>query len=147
MSRERPMPAPRVLPDAKRGVKHESARQRRAREEVERLKQFSGPGFMGGLMATFGAGPLSKGPVFIRRGYEAGIVDELNDFYARRPRPWRPAANAPKPNRKTLPRRLGLKAMQRRQDRNAAYWAIKREGARRHIEIYGGAAGGDMAKP
>lgn len=116
MGRDRPTEAPRVVPDAELGVKYETPRQKIAREEIERLKKVQGAGFFGAIAASFG--PDRPSVQFIRRGYEAGIVDELNEFYARHPRPWRPAANASKPNRKTLPRGLGLKAMRRRQVEN-----------------------------
>ena len=62
---------------------------RRIREARERRAAASGPGIFGGTIAR-------HTPQFIRRGYEAGIVDELKEFYARRPRPWRPASRAPK---------------------------------------------------
>lgn len=115
MGRERPTEPPRVVPDAQLG-RRETPNQRRAREELERLKNTQGPGFFGALAAGFGADlPRVQ---FVRRGYESGIVDELNDFYARRPRPWRPRANAPKPNRKTMQRSIGRREMHRRQTSN-----------------------------
>jgi hypothetical protein len=88
MSRDRPTELPRVLPDAELRVKRETPRQREAREDLERLKATKGPGFFGALVARFG--PDRPNVRFIRAGYEAGIVDDLKDFYARRPRPWRP---------------------------------------------------------
>ncbi len=95
MSRERPIPAPRAVPDEKRGLSHSiTARKERAVAEAARLKSFSGPGFIGYLGATFSRGRLERAPQFIRRGHEANIVDELNDFYAARPRPWRPASRS-----------------------------------------------------
>lgn len=69
-------------------IEHEE-REKRRREELEGLKKFSGPGFMGNLMANFSRGKV-RAPQFIRRGYEANIVDELRDFFAARP--WRPAS-------------------------------------------------------
>jgi hypothetical protein len=91
MSRERPTEQLRAVPDAQRGMKpHIDARKERQRNEIEALKGFSGAGFMGWLGATFSRGPLKRAPQFIRRSYESGIVDDLNDFYAARPRPWRP---------------------------------------------------------
>jgi hypothetical protein len=116
MSRERPIEPPRVVPDQQRGVNRAiEGRKQRAREALAVAMAFSGPSFMGGLMAAFSKGAAKVAPRFVRRGYEAGIVDELREFFARRPRPWRPAANAPKPNRKTLQRSLGRRAMHRRQ--------------------------------
>lgn len=94
MSRERPTEPLRAVPDAERGlVKHETPRQRRAREEIERLKATHGSAFMSLLFNPFGR-PKAVGPQFIRRGYEASILDELNEFYAKRPRPWRPRSNS-----------------------------------------------------
>lgn len=119
MGRERPTAAPRAVPDAQRGVevlKHESVRQRHAREELERLKATQGPGFFAAVAHGMGIERLR--PRFIRRGYEEGILDELRAFYEARPRPWRPAACSPKANRRTGPKRLGRKAMQRRQLEN-----------------------------
>lgn len=122
MSRDRPTEPPRVVPDVadfkRAAAKLNAIEERKLRQlsDAEKLKTFSGASFMGWLGATFSRGALKRAPQFIRRGYESGIVDELNAFYARRPRPWRPARCAPKPNRKTLPRRLGLKAMIRRQE-------------------------------
>lgn len=92
MSRERPTAPPRAIPDQDRGMKHPiQERKDRQRAQAERLKAFSGAGFMGYLFATFSKGPAEKkaGPQFIRRGYEASIVDELNDFFTWRG--WRPA--------------------------------------------------------
>lgn len=90
MSRERPTAPPRAVPDQQRGVKNEAIedRKKRQREAAERLKGFSGAGFMGYLAATFSKGPLKRAPQMIRRGYEASIVDELRDFFTWRG--WRP---------------------------------------------------------
>lgn len=118
MNRDRPNELPRALPDVRR--RQHKEREERRREELKRLKAFSGPGFMGYLGATFSRGKLSRGPQFIRPGYESGIVDDLREFYERRPRPWRPACMAPKVNRKTLPRTIGRRAMHRRHEANAA---------------------------
>lgn len=87
MSRERPIEPPRVVPDTQRGIKHETPSQIHAREELERLKNLQGPGIFGAF-ASFFQDHMPR-VRFIRRGYEANIVDELRDFYARRPRPWR----------------------------------------------------------
>lgn len=125
MSRERPAELPRTAVDEHR-EKFFQRREQSRRDELGRLKSFSGPGFMGGLMARLTYGRAKRMPQFLRRGYEAGIVDELNDFYARRPRPWRPAANAPKPNRKTL-RSIGRRVMFKRQMRNRLEAAFRAE--------------------
>jgi hypothetical protein len=117
MSRQRPNRAAKAQPSKPERQRYETHRQRRAREDLERLKAGSGAGLLGQI-----AGRLQdKLPnvAFIRRGYEDDIVWNLQEFYARRPRPWRPASCAPKINRKTLPRRLGRKAMQRRQEPRA----------------------------
>ncbi len=92
MSRERPIEPPRAVPDAPHG-KHETQRQRASRENLERLKKMEGPGLIGGLMAGIGQ-EITRAPRFLRRGYVEGIVDDLNDFYARHPRPWRPASRS-----------------------------------------------------
>lgn len=126
MSRDRPTEPPRVMPDAQRGVRNETPKQQRQREEIERLKGQQGSAFLASFFNPFNR-PTMRAPQFIRRGYESGILDDLNAFYARRPRPWRPARCAPKPNRKTLPRRLGLKAMIRRQVINATRAAKQEE--------------------
>lgn len=115
MSRERPGTVPSALPDAARGRKPETPNQLRARTEIARLKALQGPGLMGALgafFATHGGGGLTLPDFrFIRRGYEANIIEDLQLFYARRPRPWRPANRAPKPNRKTVPRGMGRRAI------------------------------------
>lgn len=71
-------------------------RKDRQRAQAERLKSFSGAGFMGYLFATFSKGPAEKraGPQFIRRGYEASIIEELREFFIGRG--WRPARCRPK---------------------------------------------------
>lgn len=95
MSRERPPPAPSRPPNqaeikqASAKLDAHAAREGRRRAEAEQLKQFSGPGFIGYLGATFSRGRLQRAPQFIRRGYEASIVDELRAFFIQRP--WRPA--------------------------------------------------------
>lgn len=97
MSRERPTSTPRVVPDQDRGLKHPiQERKDRQAAQAERLKKFSGAGFMGYLFATFSTGPAEKraGPQFIRRGYEASIIADLNDFFTWRG--WRPARCRPK---------------------------------------------------
>lgn len=84
MSRERPMEPPRVIPDARK-PKPETHRQMHARMHLEALKREHGPGFFGALAAKFGnTMPRVK---FIRRGYEASIVDNLRDFF--KGRGWR----------------------------------------------------------
>ena len=114
MSRERPSEPPRSFADP-RG-KYETTRQRRAREDLERLKNTQGPGFFGTVAAVLG--PSLPNVRFTRLSYESGIIDDLNAFYAARPRPWRPASRAPKVNRKTLPRSIGRREMHRRQASN-----------------------------
>lgn len=91
MGRDRPTEPPRAVPDAQRGkrVKDLTPRQLREREEIKRLGRMHGPGFFGAVARVLG--PDMPNVRFVRMGYAAGIVDELNDFYARRPRPWRPA--------------------------------------------------------
>lgn len=90
MSRDRPAVLPRAVADPvmgrerDRGLKH---------AELAHLKRFSGAAFMGWLTAPFGVEAKDRArlaPKFIRKGYEASIIDNLNDFYAARPRPWRP---------------------------------------------------------
>lgn len=103
MSRERPTAAPKIVYGGER-LKGKAERQAR---ELEQLKQFSGPRFMGGLMASFTRGKAKAMPQFIRRGYEAGIVDQVNDFY--RARPWRRRADrsgATRKERQKLLRRM-----------------------------------------
>lgn len=92
MARERPTEPPRVVPDTERGL---SRIQRREAEHanLERLKRDSGAGVFGALAASVTRRKRPPAPKFIRRGYEAGILDTLNAFYAQRPRPWRPRAN------------------------------------------------------
>lgn len=88
MSRERPTKLPRVLPgNAARAVKNESANQRAAREELERLKNTRGPAFLAGFFNPMMRASMPR-PNFIRAGYEAGILDDLRDFFTFRP--WRP---------------------------------------------------------
>ena len=112
MSRERPPELPRALPDQRHA--HQVDREQRRREELERLKDFSGPGFMGALAARLTYGRAKRAPQFVRRGYEAGILEELRDFYARRPRPWRPARFAPK-----QPMKERLRLQRRRENGHA----------------------------
>lgn len=98
MARERPIEPPRALPDAARG-KRLKPHQERECEEIRRLGAMHGPGFFGQLSGHFQA--VIPKVRFVRMGYAAGIVDDLNDFYARRPRPWRPANRSScKPTRK-----------------------------------------------
>jgi hypothetical protein len=93
MSRERPIPAPRAVPDgedfkrADAALNAADARQRRAREQLEALKRVQGPGLLAAFFNPFNR-PNMPAPKFIRRGYEANIVDELRDFFTWRP--WRP---------------------------------------------------------
>lgn len=63
--------------------------------DIERLKNMQGPGLLAGFFNPLGRAKM-RAPRFIRPSYEANIVDELNAFYARRPRPWRPANRAPR---------------------------------------------------
>lgn len=86
MSRERPTAPPKAIPDADRGVKI-TARQERQRAELERLKAVHGPGLLAGFFNPMMRRGM-KAPSFIRRGYEANIVDELRDFFTFRS--WRP---------------------------------------------------------
>lgn len=92
MSRERPSEPPRAVPDAQRGrVKQLKPHQVREHAELERLKAMHGSGFFGSVAGFFqDSAPRVS---FIRRGYEASIRDNLKDFYAARPRPWRPATH------------------------------------------------------
>lgn len=121
MSRERPtkLPEHRHFEAASKLIQKHDELALRRHEERERLKNFSGPGFFGGLMNLMTTGAKAA-PQFIRRGYEADILDELRDFFTRRPRPWRPATRAPKINRKTLPRVVGRRVMLCRQAENRA---------------------------
>lgn len=90
MSRERPVEPIRTIPDAQRGMRFERGNGLK-KNELEHLKSFSGAAFMGWWFSKpFDGGKKRFEPKFIRRGYEASIVDNLNDFYAARPRPWRP---------------------------------------------------------
>jgi hypothetical protein len=89
MSRERPVEPPRVIPDAQRGVRLERSGKGLSKRELAHLASFSGAAFMGWLSAPFHGGKVPRAPTFIRRGYEASILDNLQDFYAQRPRPWR----------------------------------------------------------
>ncbi len=65
-----------------------NTRHERARAQLEQIKRFSGPAFMGGMMAAFSRGKEKVLPQFIRRGYESNIVEELRDFFTFKP--WRP---------------------------------------------------------
>lgn len=95
MSRQRPAEQPQTLPDQQRGKnRHIEARKARQARELEALKRFSGAMFFGGLFEKFSTGVRTIGPKFVRRGYEADIVENLNGFYAQRPRPWRPASRS-----------------------------------------------------
>lgn len=85
MSRDRPTELPRAVPD-KVMSRHE-LRETRRRAELDQLKSFSGPAFMGYLAQVFTRGNLKRAPAFIRRGYEADIVERLGEFF--RDRPWR----------------------------------------------------------
>lgn len=88
MSREGPTEPPRAIPDTHRvGLKHESAAQRTAREDLERLKATRGPAFLAGFFNPHNRASMAA-PKFIRAGYEASILDDLREFFAARP--WRP---------------------------------------------------------
>lgn len=89
MSRERPPPAPRVDPSApasQTDYNPYSERQRRQAAERERARAISGPGAFGALDALLTTRRRSP-PQFVRRGYEASIVENLNDQM--RGRGWR----------------------------------------------------------
>lgn len=90
MSRERPQELPRARPDPARRRRRETPKQLEARERLELLKHFRGPGLLAGIFNPMDRQAMA-GPRFIRAGYEARLLEELHDFYAARPRPWRPA--------------------------------------------------------
>lgn len=95
MSRERPQEAPPALPDQARGrTKRETPKQLEARQMLEGLKRLRGPALLAGVFNPVERYAMA-GPRFIRAGYEAGLLDALHDFYAARPRPWRPAHRDP----------------------------------------------------
>jgi hypothetical protein len=88
MSRERPAEPPRTVPDGERGRKRETPKQAKARQDLEHLKRARGPAFLAPFFNPQ-ARPRMAGPQFLRAGYLARVLEALQEFYTRRPRPWR----------------------------------------------------------
>jgi len=131
MSSDRPKapvstgPNQREIAAARAKLEQNERRQaHRAAEEqnIARMKAASGAGFFGALAAALW--PDRPNVRFVRRSYEAGIIDELRDFYTR-PRPWRQKHCRPGATRKErlkLRRRLEQAGEIRRVGRGRFEW-------------------------
>ena len=146
MSRERPIAMPPTVPDDQRGkvVMVGGGGMGMSRAELEALTRVKGPALLVPFFNPFNR-PSFRAPRFIRSGYEASIVDDLRDFYARRPRPWRPAANAPKVNSKTMRRSISRRENHHRQLFNAVLRAAEENKRRREAEQMEQIEGGGTA--